>query len=259
MTTRAEPLGSGWVLSGRKRWTTNASEAALFIVFAKTPSPVTGEDEISAFLVPREASGVNVGPPEDKLGVRASSTADLVLEDVKLRAQDMLGRPGAAGGLAVEALAVGRVGIAAQLVGLAQGALEAAVNYTSTRMQFGVSVASFQAVQFGLARMATDVESARLLTYNAARIVDSGVSALERYRASAMAKLVASEVADRVSAAAVELHGGNGYVRGPGVEKFFRDAKVGAIYEGTTNMQLKAIAGWLLHGRDILGARRGEP
>lgn len=240
LKTAARAVPGGFRLSGHKRWTSNAAQADLFLVFAADAGG------IGCYLIDREAKGLRVIPRTEQLGVRAASTADLVLDDVYVRTGHCLG--GVAGGraLAADALDVGRLGIAAQLVGLAQGALDQAVDYAGKREQFGRRIADYQAVQFILARMRTDIEAARVLLYNAARIFEAGADRLERARQAAMAKLLASEVADRAASQALEVLGGNGYTRDYPVERFLRDAKAGKIYEGTTNMLLRTIAATLI-------------
>ena len=238
LQTRAREAGDGWVLDGRKLWITNAYEADLFIVFA-TVNPEAGYKGITAFLVERGTAGFSVGRKEDKLGIRASSTCELLLEDCHVPRANVLGEVGKGYKVAIETLNEGRIGIGAQMVGLAQGALDASIHYTKERKQFGKAIAEFQGVQFQLARAATDVEAARLMVYNAARLRDAGLPFLKE---AAMCKLFSSEVAERVSSLAVNLFGGYGFVKDYPVEKFFRDAKIGQIYEGTSNLQLQTIA-----------------
>ena len=242
MTTRATERGDGFVLNGRKLWITNAHEAGLFIVFA-TVNPEAGYRGISAFLVERGFPGFTVGKKEDKLGIRASSTCELLLEECQVPRANVLGELGKGYKVAIETLNEGRIGIGAQMVGLAQGALDAAIHYTKERKQFGKAIADFQGVQFQIARAATDVEAARLMVYNAARLRDAGAPFLKE---AAMCKIFSSEVAERVSSLAVNLFGGYGFVKDYPVEKFFRDAKIGQIYEGTSNLQLQTIAKQLL-------------
>jgi alkylation response protein AidB-like acyl-CoA dehydrogenase len=242
MTTRATDRGDGFVLNGRKLWITNANEAGLFIVFA-TVNPDAGYRGISAFLVERGFPGFTVGKKEDKLGIRASSTCELLLEECQVPRANVLGELGKGYKVAIETLNEGRIGIGAQMVGLAQGALDAAIHYTKERKQFGKAIADFQGVQFQIARAATDVEAARLMVYNAARLRDTGAPFLKE---AAMCKIFSSEVAERVSSLAVNLFGGYGFVKDYPVEKFFRDAKIGQIYEGTSNLQLQTIAKQLL-------------
>jgi len=227
-----------WILSGRKLWITNANEADLFIVFANV-NPDAGYRGITAFLVERGFQGFTVGKKEDKLGIRASSTCELLLEECHVPRANVLGEVGKGYKVAIETLNEGRIGIGAQMVGLAQGAVDATLRYVKERKQFGKPIADFQGVQFQLARAATDVEAARLMVYNAARLRDGGQPFLKE---AAMCKLFSSEVAERVSSLAVNLFGGYGFVKDYPVEKFFRDAKIGQIYEGTSNLQLQTIA-----------------
>ena len=242
LTTRATETPDGYRLTGRKLWITNAIEAGVFIVFA-TLNPGAGYRGITAFLIERGAPGFTVGKKEDKLGIRASSTCELIIEDCLVPRADVLGEPGKGYKVAIETLNEGRIGIGAQMVGLAQGALDHAIAYTKERAQFGKRIADFQGVQFQLARAATDVAAARLLVYNAARLRDAGAPFLME---AAMCKLFASEVAERVSSLAVNLFGGYGFVKDYPVEKLFRDAKIGQIYEGTSNLQLQTIARHML-------------
>jgi alkylation response protein AidB-like acyl-CoA dehydrogenase len=242
LQTRATEVPEGYRLSGRKLWITNGNEADLFIVFA-TLNPEAGYRGITAFLVERGAPGFAVGKKEDKLGIRASSTCELLFEDCVVGRDNVLGEVGKGYKVAIETLNEGRIGIGAQMVGLAQGALDHTIRYTKERRQFGQAIADFQGVQFQLARMAIDVESARLMVYNAARLRDAKQPFLHE---AAMCKILSSEVAERVTSAAVNLYGGYGFVRDYPVEKLFRDAKIGQIYEGTSNMQLVTIAKQLL-------------
>ncbi len=242
LTTKAREEGDGFVLSGRKLWITNGNEANLFIVFA-TINPEAGYRGITAFLVDRGMAGFTVGKKEDKLGIRASSTCELVLEDCRVPRANVLGEIGKGYKVAIETLNEGRIGIGAQMIGLAKGALEHAIRYTKERKQFGKAIAEFQGVQFQLARAAADVEAAKLTVYNAARLRDAGRPFLTE---AAICKIVSSEVAESVSSLAVNLFGGNGFVKEYPVEKLFRDAKIGQIYEGTTNLQLQTIAKQLL-------------
>ena len=235
---RAEPDGDGWALTGQKMWITNSAEAGLFIVFA-TVDPDAGYKGITAFLVERDAAGFSVGKKEDKLGIRASSTCELILDGVRVSRDDVLGQVGQGYKVAMETLNEGRVGIGAQMVGLAQGAFEHTLRYVQEREQFGQTVGSFQAVQFELAEMATEIEAARLLVYNAARLRGAGETFLVN---AAMAKLHASEMAQRVASRCIDLHGGYGFTTEYPVEKLYRDAKIGTIYEGTSNMQRQTIA-----------------
>jgi alkylation response protein AidB-like acyl-CoA dehydrogenase len=242
LTTRATDEGESFVLNGRKLWITNGNEADLFIVFA-TINPDAGYKGITAFLVERGAPGFTVGKKEDKLGIRASSTCELIFEDCRVPRENILGEIGKGYKTAIETLNEGRIGIGAQMVGLARGALDHAVAYTRQRKQFGKAIAEFQGVQFQLARAAVDVESARLAVYNAARLRDAGRPFLTE---AAICKILSSEVAERVASLAVNLLGGNGFVRDYPVEKLYRDAKIGQIYEGTSNLQLQTIAKQIL-------------
>jgi alkylation response protein AidB-like acyl-CoA dehydrogenase len=242
LTTRARQEGDDWVLDGRKLWISNAMEAGLFVVFA-TVNPQDGYRGITAFLVDRDSDGFSVGRKEDKLGIRASSTCELVLDNVRVGPAQVLGEVGKGYKVAIETLNEGRIGIGAQMIGLAQGALDHTVKYVQEREQFGRSIGSFQGVQFQIAEMATEIEAARLLVYNAARLKDSGEPFLSQ---AAMAKLYSSEVAQRVASRCIDLFGGYGFTRDYPVEKLYRDAKVGTIYEGTSNMQKQTIAKMLL-------------
>jgi alkylation response protein AidB-like acyl-CoA dehydrogenase len=242
LQTRAREAGGGWTLSGRKLWITNAYEADVFIVFA-TVNPEAGYRGITAFVVERGAPGFTVGRKEDKLGIRASSTCELILENCQVGPENVLGDVGKGYKVAIETLNEGRIGIGAQMVGLALGALEHTAAYIKERKQFGKAIGEFQGVQFQLARAATDVEAARLLVYNAARLRDAGQPFLTE---AAMCKLYSSEAAERTASLAVNLFGGNGFVKDYPVEKLYRDAKIGQIYEGTTNLQLQTIAKQIL-------------
>ncbi len=242
LTTRAREDGDGFVLSGRKLWITNGNEADVFITFA-TINPEAGYRGITAFLVDRGTAGFTVGKKEDKLGIRASSTCELVLEDCRVPRANVLGEIGKGYKVAIETLNEGRIGIGAQMIGLAKGALEHSIRYTKERKQFGKPIAEFQGVQFQLARAAADLEAAKLTVYNAARLRDAGRPFLTE---AAICKIVSSEVAESVSSLAVNLFGGNGFVKEYPVEKLFRDAKIGQIYEGTSNLQLQTIAKQLL-------------
>jgi alkylation response protein AidB-like acyl-CoA dehydrogenase len=242
LATRAVRDGDHWVLNGRKLWITNGAEAGIFVVFANI-DPDAGYKGITAFIVERDFPGFRVGKKEDKLGIRASSTTELLLDDCRVPAGNLLGAPGQGYKVAIETLNEGRIGIGAQMIGIAQGALAATVAYVKERNQFGKSIAEFQAVQFQLAQAATDVEAARLMVYNAARLKDAGADIA---REGAMAKLFSSQVCERVTSLCVELFGGYGYTKEYPVEKFYRDAKIGTIYEGTSNMQLQTIAKLLL-------------
>jgi alkylation response protein AidB-like acyl-CoA dehydrogenase len=238
LKTRAVEDGDAYVLSGRKMWITNAAEAGLFLVMANA-KPDAGHRGITSFLVERDTRGLSIGKKEDKLGIRASSTCELVLDGVRVPKANVVGKPGQGYKIAIETLNEGRIGIGAQMVGIARGALDDVLAYTALRKQFGRAIGSFQAVQFQLAQMATEIEAARLMVYNAARLRDAGGSFLTQ---AAMAKLFASQVAERVTSLAIELFGGVGYTREYPVEKRWRDAKIGKIYEGTSNMQLQTIA-----------------
>jgi short/branched chain acyl-CoA dehydrogenase len=242
MTTRALDDGDAWVLTGRKLWITNAYEADVFIVFA-TVNPEAGYRGITAFLVERGFAGFTVGKKEDKLGIRASSTCELLLDECRVPRENVLGDVGKGYKVAIETLNEGRIGIGAQMIGLAQGALDHTIRYTKERKQFGKPIAEFQAVQHQLARAATEVHAARLMVYEAARRRDLGQPFLTE---AAMCKLFSSEVAERTSSLAVNLFGGNGFVKDYPVEKLFRDAKIGQIYEGTSNLQLQTIAKQIL-------------
>jgi alkylation response protein AidB-like acyl-CoA dehydrogenase len=238
LETRAVQRGGEWVLNGKKVWITNGREAGLFVVFA-TVDPVAGYKGVTAFLVEKGAAGFEVGRKEDKLGIRALSTCELLLRDCVVPGAQMLGEPGKGYRIAIETLNEGRIGIGAQMVGLAAGAWGHAARRAKERMQFGKPLAEFQAMQFQLAEMATEVEAARLMVYNAARLKDRG---LEVVKEAAMAKYFASHVAERVASLAVEVFGGAGFVKDYPVEKLYRDAKIGKIYEGTSFMQLATIA-----------------
>ncbi len=242
LTTRAAQRGDQWLLTGRKLWITNGNEADLFIVFANV-KPEAGYRGITAFLVERGFAGFTVGKKEDKLGIRASSTCELLLEECAVPAANVLGEVGKGYKTAIETLNEGRIGIGAQMVGLAQGALDHTIRYTKERKQFGKAIAEFQAVKHQIARAATDVAAARLLVYNAARLRDAGQPFLTE---AAMCKIFSSEVAERVASMAVNLYGGYGFVKDYPVEKLFRDAKIGQIYEGTSNLQLETIAKQML-------------
>jgi alkylation response protein AidB-like acyl-CoA dehydrogenase len=235
---RAVRDGDEFVLSGRKLWITNAAEAGIFLVMANA-DPDAGYKGITSFLVERDMPGFEIGKKEDKLGIRASSTCELILDEVRVPRGNVVGEVGMGYKIAIETLNEGRIGIGAQMVGIAQGAFDDALAYTSEREQFGQPIGEFQAVQFDLAQMATSIEAARLLVYNSARLKDAGESFLKQ---AAMAKLFSSQVAERVTSTAVELFGGVGYTREYPVEKRYRDAKIGKIYEGTSNMQLATIA-----------------
>jgi alkylation response protein AidB-like acyl-CoA dehydrogenase len=242
LQTRATRRGNTWMLEGRKLWITNGAEAGLFVVFANSDF-TKGYKGITAFAVERGFKGFSVGKKEDKLGIRASSTCELILDGCEVPAANVVGEVGVGYKVAIETLNTGRIGIGAQMIGVARGALTAALGYAKERKQFGKPIGEFQAVQFQLAQAATELEAARLMVYNAARLETAG----EPYTTqAAMAKLFASQVAERVTSLAVELFGGYGYTKEYPVEKFYRDAKIGAIYEGTSNMQLNTIAKQLL-------------
>jgi alkylation response protein AidB-like acyl-CoA dehydrogenase len=243
LTTKAREDGDDYVITGRKLWITNGNEADVFLVFA-TVNPEAGYRGITAFIVERGFPGFTVGKKEDKLGIRASSTCELILEDCRVPKANVLGEVGKGYKTAIETLNEGRIGIGAQMIGLAKGALEHAIAYTKERKQFGKAIAEFQAVQHQLARAAVDVEAARLTVYNAARLRDAGRPFLHE---AAICKIFSSEVAERVSSLAVNLFGGNGFVKEYPVEKLYRDAKIGQIYEGTSNLQLQTIAKQLLN------------
>jgi alkylation response protein AidB-like acyl-CoA dehydrogenase len=238
LATRATESPNGYRIDGRKLWITNGSEADVFIVFA-TVDPGAGYRGITAFLIDRDMPGFTVGKKEDKLGIRASSTCELLFDNCLVSKAQVLGEVGKGYKVAIETLNEGRIGIGAQMVGLAQGALEHAMHYVKERTQFGKAIADFQAVQFQIARAATEIEAARLMVYNAARLCDAGEPFLKE---AAMCKLFSSEVAERVTSLAVNLFGGYGFVKDYPVEKLYRDAKIGQIYEGTSNLQLQTIA-----------------
>ena len=239
---KADKVAGGWSLTGRKFWITNGAEAGIFIVFANTDFS-KGYKGITAFLVERGFAGFDVGKKENKLGIRASSTTELILEGCVVPDANVLGPVGQGYKIAIETLNEGRIGIGAQMLGVATGALEAATKYVKERKQFGKAIAEFQAVQFQLAQMATDLEAARLMVYNSARLKDAGKPFATE---AAMAKLFSSQTADRITSQCVELFGGYGYSKEYPAEKFYRDAKIGTIYEGSSNMQLQTIAKVLL-------------
>src|SRR5258708_27904199 len=245
LACKADDRGDHWVLNGQKLWITNAFEANIFIVFANA-KPDAGYKGITAFLIERDFPGFKVGKKEDKLGIRASSTCELILEDCQVPKENVVGEPGKGYKIAIETLNEGRIGIGAQMIGVARGALEHAIAYTKERKQFGQSIAEFQGVQFQIAEAATQLEAARLMVYNAARLKDAKRPFL---REAAMAKLFSSQVAEKITSLAVQLFGGNGYTKEYPVEKFWRDSKVGQIYEGTSNMQLSTIAKSIISGR----------
>ena len=245
LTTRAELKGDHYILNGRKLWITNAKEAGVFILIA-TVDPSAGYKGITAFIVEKGFPGFTVGKKEDKLGIRASSTCELILEDCKVPKENVLGQVGKGYKVAIETLNEGRIGIGAQMVGLAEGAWNHASKYAQERKQFGKSISEFQGVQFQLAQAATEVEAARMLLYNAARMKDAHVDFVKQ---AAMTKLYTSQVAERVASLSVEIYGGYGFVKDYPVEKYYRDAKIGKIYEGTSNMQLNTIAKMVLGNR----------
>ncbi len=242
LATKAELVGDHWELTGRKFWITNGAEAGLYVVFANM-DPSKGYKGITGFIVERGFEGFSIGKRENKLGIRASSTTELILERCVVPSENVLGPVGKGYKISIETLNEGRIGIGAQMIGIARGALEAATTYVKERRQFGKTIAEFQAVQFQLAQMATDLEAARLMVYNAARLKDVGQPFL---REAAMAKLFSSQVADRITSQSLELFGGYGYSKEYPAEKFYRDAKIGTIYEGTSNMQLQTIAKLML-------------
>ncbi len=238
LATRAELKGSDYVLNGRKLWITNGKEAGLFIIFANI-DPHAGYKGITAFLVEKDFPGFTVGKKEDKLGIRASSTCELILEDCKVPKNNVLGEAGKGYKIAIETLNEGRIGIGAQMLGVARGAFDHAVKYAQERKQFGKPISDFQVIQFQIAEMAVDIEAVRMMVYNAARMKDAGMNFVKE---AAMTKYFASQVAERVTSLAVEIYGGYGFTKDYPVEKYFRDSKIGKIYEGTSNMQLQTIA-----------------
>jgi alkylation response protein AidB-like acyl-CoA dehydrogenase len=245
LQTRAEAKGDHYILNGRKLWITNAKEAGIFILLA-TVDPAAGYKGITAFVVEKSFPGFSVGKKEDKLGIRASSTCELVLEDCRVPKENVLGEAGKGYKIAIETLNEGRIGIGAQMVGMARGAWEHAAKYAQERKQFGKAIAEFQGVQFQLAQAATELEAARMMVYNAARMKDARMNFVKE---AAMTKLFTSQVAERVCSLAVEVFGGNGFVKEYPVEKYYRDVKIGKIYEGTSNMQLSTIAKLVLGGK----------
>jgi alkylation response protein AidB-like acyl-CoA dehydrogenase len=245
LQTRAQTQGGDYVLNGRKLWITNGKEAGLFILFASI-DPAAGYRGITAFIIEKDFPGFSVGKKEDKLGIRASSTCELLLEDCRVPRSNVLGEPGKGYKIAIETLNEGRIGIGAQMAGVARGAWEYACRYAQERKQFGKTIADFQGIQFQLAQMATELEAARLMVYNAARMKDAGMNFVKE---AAMAKLFSSQVAERVTSLAVEIYGGYGFTKDYPVEKYWRDSKIGKIYEGTSNMQLQTIAKLLLGGK----------
>src|SRR5712671_2147901 len=245
LQTRAELKGTDYVLNGRKLWITNAKEAGIFVLFA-TVDPAAGYKGITAFIVEKDFPGFTVGKKEDKLGIRASSTCELVLEDCRVPKENVLGEVGKGYKIAIETLNEGRIGIGAQMLGVARGAWEYAARYAQERTQFGKPISEFQGIQFQIAQMATEIEAARLMVYNAARMKDAGVNFVKE---AAMTKLFTSQVAERVTSLAIEVYGGYGFTKDYPVEKYWRDAKIGKIYEGTSNMQLATIAKLVLGGK----------
>ena len=245
LQTRAELKGSDYVLNGRKLWITNGKEAGIFVLMA-TVDPAAGYKGITAFIVEKDFPGFSVGKKEDKLGIRASSTCELILEDCKVPQANLLGEVGKGYKIAIETLNEGRIGIGAQMLGVARGAWEHAVKYANERKQFGKPIAEFQAIQFQIAQMATEIEAARMMVYNAARMKDAGMNFV---REAAMVKLFTSQVAERVTSLCLEIFGGYGFTKDYPVEKYFRDAKIGKIYEGTSNMQLQTIAKLVMGGK----------
>jgi butyryl-CoA dehydrogenase/short/branched chain acyl-CoA dehydrogenase len=242
MATQAQDCGDHFLLNGRKLWITNAAESGLFLLFANA-NPSAGYRGITAFLIERGFPGFQVGKKEDKLGLRASSTCELILDNCRVSRENVMGEVGKGYKIAIETLNEGRIGIGAQMVGVAQGSFEHGMKYAQERQQFGKPIAEFQAVQFLLAELATEIEASRLLTYNAARLRDVGAPFIKE---SAMAKVFASRAAEHVTSKVIEIYGGYGFTREYPVEKYFRDQKVGQIYEGTTHMQLMVIAKQLL-------------
>lgn len=245
LSTRAVEKSDHYILNGRKLWITNGAEAEIFVVFANV-NPDEGYRGITAFIVERSFEGFSVGKKENKLGIRASSTTELLMEGCRVPKENVMGEVGKGYKIAIEILNEGRIGIGAQMIGISRGALEASIHYTSEREQFDKKVNEFQGVQFQLAEMATGLEAARLLVYNAARLRDAGKPFLKE---AAMAKLYSSRAAERIASQAIELYGGYGFVKDYPVEKFWRDSKIGAIYEGTSNMQLQTIAKLIIGGK----------
>jgi alkylation response protein AidB-like acyl-CoA dehydrogenase len=245
MRTVATDAGDHYVINGQKLWITNGNEAEIFVVFANA-KPEEGYKGITAFIVEKSFAGFSVGKKENKLGIRASSTTEIIFDNCRVPKENLLGEFGKGYKVSIETLNEGRIGIGAQMIGLARGALEAALSYTAEREQFGKPINSFQGVQFQLAEMATELEAARLMVYNAARMKDAGLPFVKE---AAMAKLYSSRVAEKVSSKAIEMYGGYGFVKDYPVEKFWRDSKIGAIYEGTSNMQLQTIAKLITSGK----------
>ena len=245
LQTRATLKGADYVLNGRKLWITNGKEAGLFVLFA-TVDPAAGYKGITAFLIEKEFPGFTVGKKEDKLGIRASSTCELLLEDCTVPKSNVLGEVGKGYKIAIETLNEGRIGIAAQMAGVARGAWEYAAKYAQERKQFGKPISEYQGIQFQIAQMATEIEAARLMVYNAARLKDASLPFVKE---AAMAKLFSSQVAERVTSLAIEIYGGYGFTKDYPVEKYWRDSKIGKIYEGTSNMQLATIAKLLMSSK----------
>ena len=245
LQTRATLKGSDYVLNGRKLWITNGKEAGIFVLFA-TVDPAAGYKGITAFLIEKNFAGFTVGKKEDKLGIRASSTCELILEDCAVPKSNVLGEVGKGYKIAIETLNEGRIGIGAQMAGVARGAWEYAAKYAQERKQFGKPISEYQGIQFQIAQMATEIEAARLMVYNAARLKDAGIPFVKE---AAMAKLFSSQVAERVTSLAIEIYGGYGFTKDYPVEKYWRDSKIGKIYEGTSNMQLATIAKLLMSGK----------
>jgi alkylation response protein AidB-like acyl-CoA dehydrogenase len=248
MRTTATDAGDHYVINGQKLWITNGMEAEIFVVFANA-KPEDGYKGITAFVVEKGFEGFAVGKKENKLGIRASSTTEIIFDNCRVPKENLLGEFGKGYKVSIETLNEGRIGIGAQMIGLARGALQAALSYTAEREQFGKPINSFQGVQFQLAEMATEIEAARLMVYNAARMKDAGLNFVKE---AAMAKLYSSRVAERVASKAIEMYGGYGFVKDYPVEKFWRDSKIGAIYEGTSNMQLQTIAKLITSGKQPL-------
>ena len=245
LQTRAVDKGDHYLINGQKLWITNGNEADIFVLFANA-NPEAGYRGITAFIIEKSSPGFSIGKKENKLGIRASSTVELILEDCHVPKENVLGELGKGYKISIETLNEGRIGIGAQMIGIATGAFESALAYTRERQQFGKTINQFQAVQFQLAEMATDLEAARLMVYNAARLKDAGLNFVKE---AAMAKLFSSRVAERIASKAIELFGGDGYVKDYPVEKYWRDSKIGAIYEGTSNMQLQTIAKLIIGGK----------
>jgi alkylation response protein AidB-like acyl-CoA dehydrogenase len=245
LQTRADLKGSDYVLNGRKLWITNSKEAGVFLLFA-TVDPSAGYKGITCFILEKEFPGFTIGKKEDKLGIRASSTCELILEDCHVPKENVVGEVGKGYKIAIETLNEGRIGIGAQMMGVAHGAWQYAARYAQERKQFGKSLSEFQGIQFQIAQMATEIEAARLMVYNAARLKDAGVRFVKE---AAMTKLFCSQIAERVTSLAIEIYGGYGFTKDYPVEKYWRDAKIGKIYEGTSNMQLATIAKLVMEGK----------